>query len=91
MKKCVKIILQGNFPEGYLFNVIKKQAQALNVEGTGQAIEEGSIRIIICGNPTIIDQFMDFLHKIDPAVVQSIELEPFLKEKDYRGVFRIIE
>lgn len=92
MKKCVKIILQGTFPEGFLFTLVKKQAQLLGLEGTGQMIEEKTIRIILCGNPTIIDKFMDFLHKnIDPEKVPSIELEPFLKDKDYRGVFRIIE
>lgn len=91
MKKCVKIILKGNFPEGYLFNVVKKHAEALMLEGTGQMIEEQNIRIIICGDPATIDKFMDFLHKIEPEFVSSIELEPFLKEKDYRGVFRIIQ
>lgn len=92
MKKCVKIMLQGNFPEGFLFTFVKKQAQTLELEGTGQMIEEGTIRIILCGDPTTIDKFMDFLHKnTDPEQITSIELEPFLKEKDYRGVFRIIE
>lgn len=92
MKKCVKIIVQGKFPEGFLFNFVKQQVQSLELEGTGQMIEENTIRIILCGDPNIIDKFMDHLHKYTQADgITSIELEPFLKEKDYRGVFRIIE
>ncbi|HTM05631.1 MAG TPA: acylphosphatase [Patescibacteria group bacterium] len=92
MKKCVKITLQGKFPEGFLFTFVKQQAQSLGLEGTAQMVTEDNIRIILCGDPTTIDRFMDFLHKhTEPADINSIELEPFLKEKDYRGVFRVIE
>jgi acylphosphatase len=92
MKKCVKIIIQGNFQEGFLFTFVKQQAQSLELEGTAQMNSENTIRIILCGDPTVIDQFMDSLHKnTENEHITSIELEPFLKEKDYRGVFRIIE
>ena len=39
-----------------------------------------------------VDAFLDELHKsAGAAELKEIEIEPFLKDKDYRGVFRIIE
>jgi acylphosphatase len=92
MKKCVKIIIQGNFRDGFLFTFVKPQAQSLDLEGTAQMTTEDHVRIILCGDPMSLDKFMDFLHKnSETEHITSIEIEPFLKEKDYRGVFRVIE
>lgn len=71
--------------------VIGKQAKKLGIEGTAQIIS-GQIHIVVCGTKEKIDQFLDVVHagisKLSPT---HVEIEPFLKTRDYRGVFRIIE
>jgi acylphosphatase len=93
MNKCLKITFGADVPEGFLQNFIQKTAKKFNLEGTVQMIPaEDRIKIVICGPKDKVDQFVDVLHKgSGKAVVDDIEIEPFLKDKDYRGVFRVIE
>jgi acylphosphatase len=92
MNKCLKITLQIEVKDGMLQNFIQKNAKKYNIEGTVQAIDKHTVKIIICGSGEEMDEFVDSLYKgykdIKPSV---IEVEPFLKDKDYRGVFRLIE
>ena len=57
-----------------------------------QAIDAHTIKIIACGSNKDLEEFMDSLYigykNIKPSGMES---EPFLRDKDYRGVFRIIE
>ncbi|HSW73668.1 MAG TPA: acylphosphatase [Candidatus Limnocylindria bacterium] len=91
MNKCLKITLSGEFSSTFR-DALHKHAKKLKVEGTVQPLAEKSIRIIVCGTKDTVDAFLDELHKIAAAAkFKEIEIEPFLKDKDYRGVFRIIE
>lgn len=50
------------------------------------------LRIIACGLKEQVDQFVDLVHKdAAQAGINDINIEPFVKAKDYRGAFRIIE
>lgn len=92
MKKCLKIAF-GVPSMGALINEIQKKGSKLGVEGTIQFIAASKeLRIIVCGLKDQVDQFVDLLHK-DTALagVNSLNIEPFVKTKDYRGAFRIIE
>lgn len=92
MKKCLKIAF-GVPGTGALINEIQKKGSKLGVEGTIQFIAANKeLRIIVCGLKDQVDQFVDLLHK-DTALagVNSLNIEPFVKTKDYRGAFRIIE
>lgn len=92
MNKCLRITFSGKFPADFLHSFVQKHAKKLNVEGTVQWTESKGVRIIVCGSKDSVDAFLDVLHKSPPSVVlENIEIEPFLKEKDYRGVFRVIE
>ncbi len=88
MNKCLKIMISGDIPKHFLRDVLQKNAKKLNLEGIVQAAQEGMFRIIVCGDKDAVDSFLDLLHK---AGIVDLEIEPFLKDKDYRGVFRIIE
>ena len=93
MNKCLKITFNADFSEGFLQSFVQKQAKKCEVEGTAQVVELGAkVRIIACGLKEQVDAFLDALHKGTAAwTPEDIEIEPFLKDKDYRGVFRVIE
>jgi acylphosphatase len=92
MKKCLRITFSAKVSKK-LYDTIQTHARKLNIEGTAQHIAaENKVKVMACGEREAIDSFLDFLHKENASIdADSIEVEPFLKEKDYRGVFRIIE
>lgn len=93
MNKCLKITFVGDFQKGFLQSFIQQQAKNLGLEGIAQVIiPESKVRIIACGVKDSVDQFLDLLHKSSSVYdLRELEVEPFLKDKDYRGVFRVIE
>lgn len=91
MNKCLKITLTVEPKEG-LFNAIQKHARTAELEGVVQAISADKVRIVICGDKEHVDTFVDALHKESAKQpIKDIEIEPYVKDKDYRGVFRVIE
>lgn len=94
MKKCLRIILTAQFPEELLISFIQKGAKKLSLEGTAQIIDRTAktVRITACGSADALDDFIDLLYKGTKGFdLEDIEIEPFLKDKDYRAVFRILE
>lgn len=91
MKQCLKITVFIRPSEEFLHDFIRKHATKLEIEGSAQGAGE-KIDIIACGEKEKMDLFLDALHKgTTKNKPESIELESFFKEKDYRGVFRIIK
>lgn len=72
---------------------VQKKGTKLGIEGTIQIIPgHEELKIIACGIKEQVDQFVDALHKEAAKLGASeINIEPFVKTKDYRGAFRIIE
>jgi hypothetical protein len=94
MNKCLRIIITAKFSNDLLQSFIYKGAQRLKLEGTAQIIDPilKKVRISVCGKPDALDQFIDMLHTGTAGFeLKNIEIEPFLKDKDYRSVFRVIE
>lgn len=93
MNKCLRITFSASMPEGFLHDFVQKNAKKLNLEGVVQMLPaEQKVRVIVCGDKDIVDKFVDLLHKgTGKTLLNQIEIEPFLKDKDYRGVFRVIE
>ena len=82
----------GNFPTGILRSFVQKYAHTLNIEGTAQLVGSQEVLIVACGTKDKVDSFLDALHKGSKQwLPENILIEPFLKERDYRGVFRVIE
>lgn len=92
MNKCLKIVLQGALSKDTLPSRIQKHAKRLFIEGTVRCVPDGSVKIMACGNRENVDKFLDAIHKeIKRDTLENIEVEPFIKDTDYRGVFRFVE
>ena len=94
MKQCLQIMFVLNVPRTFLQNVIQKKARELGIEGTAQATidRESAISMVICGQKEVLSDLVDVLHKhYEKKEIDNLQIEPFLKSKDYRGIFRIIE
>lgn len=92
MTKCLKIILSGSFPEGFVRDFVLKHARNLELEGIAQALPDGTIRVLVCGLKDPVDHFLDALHKGEGKIIpEGVEVEPFVKDRDFRGVFRVLE
>lgn len=93
VKKCLRISFSAQMPQGFLQNVVQKFARNCGVEGMAQILAtEERARVIVCGDRESIEKFLDQLHAaVANFTPEAIEVEPFLKDKDYRGVFRVIE
>ena len=92
MNQCLRItfLLKGAYE--FLPKDVRKEAQTLGIEGIAQAIDQGKIKIIACGPKPSVERFVDFLHaQAAKTTLEDIQVEPILKERDYRGVFRVIE
>jgi len=91
MDKCLLITLSGTFPSVFIHDFIQKHANKLRIEGMVKVFD-GSVKITACGNKEAVDSFVDLLHKGHAKIIPDyVEIEPFLRDKDYRGVFRVIE
>lgn len=93
MNKCLRISFEAKVPLDFLRDFVQKEAQALGLEGTAQTMESSEkVLIIVCGKKQKTDDFLDMLHKeLAEHSIQVVEVEAFVKSKDYRGVFRVIE
>lgn len=91
MNKCLKISCPIPAKGSDIMSAIQKNAKKYDVEGFVQIVEE-AMKIIACGKKENVDLFVDELHRICIRQADhTLHVEPFLKDKDYRGVFRIIE
>lgn len=94
MVQCLRIFFSIILPKKLLHNIYEK-AKGLNLEGTVQTVQQTEhvdVRIVVCGSKEAIDDFIDYLHvEISDKVALPAEIEPFIKDRDFRGVFRIIE
>lgn len=93
MNKCVKINFVADYPTGFLQDFIQRHARELGLEGLAQSMPtEKSAMVLVCGPKEEVDKFVDLIHRGTKTVqLKDISVEPFLKVKDYRGVFRVIE
>jgi len=92
MNKCLRIVFSADVSSGFLHSFIQKYARQMCIEGTVKIIALQKIRIIACGTKDNVDAFLDVIHKGSASCIpEDIEVEPFVKDKDYRGVFRVIE
>lgn len=92
MKKCLKIGV-GHKGSGGFVQEIHKSGTKLGVEGTIQVVPgDQQMSIVVCGLKDQVDQFVDHVHKhAAKEGIMDISIEPYVKTKDYRGAFRIIE
>ena len=91
MKQCVKITISGKVQGVGYRRHVQAEAEKLNIEGTVQNQDEGHVIIFACGPSENLDNFIDALYRgPKKAQVENVAVEPFVAQKDFRGVFRII-
>ncbi len=91
MSQCFRIVVEIEGDKECVDRYIQQQAKKLHIEGMMQPLTTTSFRIVVCGVKNAIESFLDELHSnYCGGGVKNVECEPFLKDKDYRGVFRII-
>ena len=92
MNKCLRIVFTADVSSDFLRSFIQKHARKMSIEGTAQVVALQKIRIIACGTKDNVEAFLDIIHQGSASCTpENIEVEPFVKDKDYRGVFRVIE
>lgn len=92
MYKCLKITFTGNFPKGFLQKYVLKCARDFLIEGHAQLIMENAVKIIVCGSLEHVDAFLDKLYDdLNQIELDELLVEPFAKDRDFRGVFRVLE
>ncbi len=92
MKQCLRISVYVQAYKDSFKDSIQKAAKKAGIEGTIQKVNEKEITVFACGVKTHIDVFLDELHKkVAARELEYLDIEPFLKDRDFRGVFRVIE
>ena len=91
MNQCLMITLTVGSLRGFLDRFIKNSASKLHLEGVAQLISDSHVRIIVCGQNKAVDDFIDVLYEQSTKFkLDDIQIESYFKERDYRGVFRVI-
>lgn len=92
MYKCLKITFTGNLPKGFLQKTILKCARDYPIEGLAQLMTDNLVKIIVCGSLDHVDSFLDELYdEVNDIELDELQVEPFVKDRDFRGVFRVLE
>ncbi len=93
MNQCLRItFLVITEKREIVRSLIRQAAHDLSLEGTVRSVPGSQLKVIACGNKNKMDQFLEVVMKeIARQKCDSLEVEPFFKDKDYRGVFRVIE
>ncbi|MBY0109964.1 MAG: hypothetical protein K2X90_02530 [Candidatus Babeliaceae bacterium] len=91
MSRCIKMTFAVQRSNEKFLHALQKQALDCRLEGFVLASTPDTIKIIACGVSADLDAFLD---KVDEIIAkhggQDVVIDPFLKDKDYRGVFRIM-
>lgn len=89
--RCLRVGLEIQDVDKFDADFFQKLAKSLEIEGFME-INGQNIQIHMCGPLNRIDEFMDHIHKIHKRFSNTdLVIEPFLKTKDFRGIFRVIK
>jgi acylphosphatase len=93
MNQCLRIMFEvPSEKKKTIRSLIQEEAKKLILEGTVRIMPGSNLKVIACGNKHKMDMFLDVvLKEVSKAQCDGLEIEPFLKDRDYRGVFRVIE
>ena len=94
MNKCIKIMwyIPNHKVESALLSTIQHTADKLSVEGILCAKSPQLFEIMAAGNKEAVDKFLDEMYQIIeiPQNLGNLEIIASAKERDYRGIFRIM-
>lgn len=94
MNKCIKIMwhTSAHQVESMLLNSIQRTADGLSVEGILCAKSPQLFEITAIGEKQSVDKFLDEVYGIIEVAhnLSEVEVIAATKERDYRGIFRIM-
>lgn len=91
MSQCIRMSFSVPDVDVLLLrSFIKDKAPLLFVEGALHILAEHTIRVVVCGQLENINRFVDALLKTVDQNYDNLHMEPFLKNRDYRGKFRVL-
>ena len=94
MQKCVRLTVRccDQHQLAILRALIENAAKKYDLEGTLYVRRPDQLQAIAAGSKDTVDQFIDQLHRdIHEEMQVAFEIEAASKDRDYRGVFRIVE
>ncbi len=94
MHKGLRITFSiANAPDHFLKNCLQSKAKQLKLEGIAQiARGDKTVKVCVYGHKENVDDFVDFLHKETATIdADGLKVEPFPKDRDYRGSFRVVD
>lgn len=93
MRKCVKMIISDFSDIDALYKMLKKKVDFKRVEGVANVSDEheNEVELIVYGSKEAIDDVVDAIDTLAMDEEMSVSVEPFLKEEDFRGIFRFIQ
>jgi hypothetical protein len=97
MRKCVKIILTDFGDLDVLYTLLKKKLSFDDLEGYAEPFSDEELHIVLYGPKKEVDNFVGSIEEIVLKANAHTKdeigffVEPFLKDEDYRGVFRFIK
>jgi len=92
MNQCLKITFLIGDLKGFLSKYVRNSAVKLGLEGFAHLISEDQVKIVVCGHRDRIDEFVDVLYNgTSKFKIDNIEMESYIHNKDYRGIFRVVE
>jgi len=91
MKKSIKITVFGVVQGVGYREYVQKYAKKFGIEGVVQNLDDGSVQIYASGEPSLLDNFIDYVYKgTARSDVEEIAIEIANNGRDFRKVFRII-
>jgi hypothetical protein len=97
MRKCVKITITEFGDLDALYKVLKKKLSFDDLEGYAEPVLDDELHIVVYGPKEAVDLFVGNLEDVLLAENENRKhdivyfFEPFLKDEDYRGVFRFVK
>ncbi len=76
----------------FMQTLVQREARKLNIEGAAQRVDQERIQIVACGSREAVEELIDAIYKGNSQDrPENVEVEPFMKERNFRGVFRVID
>lgn len=97
MRKCVKITITEFGDLDALYTLLKKKLSFEGLEGHVEPVSDDEVHIVVYGTKKEVDFFVGAFEDVILAENENRKheiiyfFEPFLKDEDYRGVFRFIK
>ena len=89
MSQCLRIEIIAKKP--VVNQDLQRMAKNLLLEGYAQPTDNSKLHVVVCGEKSKIEAFIDALHEgVLEKKIEQFVIEPFLKDRDYRGVFRFL-